>query len=929
MKNWYETFSFSPKRAVVVTNGPDPALEIIGNSRGFEVVERKNLPKLIRDSESIGRPVRAVGSLYSSQDVMATTGVSIEFSNGGAAAHDRILGSCHAGQTWESLSTVLPSALKQEVFSADRRLVHVEASITVRDLIARLGNPKTNANSATRHWCIPNMGASSGQRLIGAISTATHGGAFDRNPLADSVRAIRLIGPGGVDWWIEPKSQAITTLASMNTALPDVEIRYDDELFDSVLVSVGAMGLVVELVLEVAEMFGQSQRRSKVSWKKVCAAMEDGSLFDLDAGVGVAHPAPGTGSATPEGLEILVNPFRTNDDYADSTPERDCWVISRAAASEVSPTPVPHQGLPTFDESIASLGLLPEIQSVMLMALGPALAALPFAAAVYTAFEMGFLPLYRLIIDVIQETSRSDTKGYPPTPEVLETYDGTTAKSPGLSLELAITTADNKHITMFNEILEKFDELIVAGKRYAGFFSIRFTKTSRAHLAMQRTTGSAPTAPGALVIPAASRVCHIEVFGLNEVNFGALQYDGNMENSTDHFFRAFVSIAERHGARLHWGQMHHLDRHRVALDYGFSSALHKWRRSRTRLSGGGPRRWRTFSNSHSRRTGLESYHEAVMVLPGQPPELLVLESDGRLYVRPLSGNATWSKIDAVSLEDVCGPPTAVKANGVIHVFGETEERRIRWTRRSSGGTWSTELVTDLGPGHQVIGPWSATHRNDELHLLGVGPSGQLRWVQRSSTTPWTATTVTPQLPSGAGSFLYSVAATFDAAGNLHVVGLGTGGLLVHGRHASNGWTWSWLHIQVKPFATSPFPLPIAPIAAVASQTNRLHVFSINRDGNIHHTFGTPGGVLDWELLPSIPPVIDKHVEFVTRDKGGDDAYLAVGAETRMFATSIGPLAAVHNSGRLDIVARADTGAILHLAKAAGGGWIAPTRVLPP
>jgi hypothetical protein len=39
--------------------------------------------------------------------------------------------------------------------------------------------------------------------VVGALSTGTHGGDFDRPPLADAVVALHLVADGGKHYWIE------------------------------------------------------------------------------------------------------------------------------------------------------------------------------------------------------------------------------------------------------------------------------------------------------------------------------------------------------------------------------------------------------------------------------------------------------------------------------------------------------------------------------------------------------------------------------------------------------------------------------------------------------------------------------------------------------------------------------------------------------
>ena len=50
---------------------------------------------------------------------------------------------------------------------------------------------------------MPTLGGANGQTLAGAFSTGTHGSDVDLPPIADGVRAIHMVGPGGQEWWLE------------------------------------------------------------------------------------------------------------------------------------------------------------------------------------------------------------------------------------------------------------------------------------------------------------------------------------------------------------------------------------------------------------------------------------------------------------------------------------------------------------------------------------------------------------------------------------------------------------------------------------------------------------------------------------------------------------------------------------------------------
>jgi hypothetical protein len=52
-------------------------------------------------------------------------------------------------------------------------------------------------------WAFHTLGGAGGQTVVGALSTGTHGGDFDRPPIADAVVALHLVADGGKHYWIE------------------------------------------------------------------------------------------------------------------------------------------------------------------------------------------------------------------------------------------------------------------------------------------------------------------------------------------------------------------------------------------------------------------------------------------------------------------------------------------------------------------------------------------------------------------------------------------------------------------------------------------------------------------------------------------------------------------------------------------------------
>jgi len=154
------------------------------------------------------------------------------------------------------------------------------------------------------------MGGASGQTLAGAVSTGTHGGDKFLPPLADSVLALHLVGPGGDQYWVEP-SEGITdpTLLRMEVA-PEVaaeHVVYDDATFNACLVSLGCLGVVYAVVLGVRDAYDLVETTTTTTWRE----------FKQDPGVFLDDREN-------RFLQVIVSP------YPDAAGDNLCLVTTRS-----------------------------------------------------------------------------------------------------------------------------------------------------------------------------------------------------------------------------------------------------------------------------------------------------------------------------------------------------------------------------------------------------------------------------------------------------------------------------------------------------------------------------------------------------------------------------------------------------------------------
>ena len=149
--------------------------------------------------------------------------------------------------------------------------------VRVRLVPVRAGTKFSELNwlldQASPRLALATLGGGTVHSLAGAFATGTHGATFNLPPPCDFVRAIRVIAARGRVWWVEPARNPITSEARLIASglLEDVgdecvQIVYDDELFDALLVSVGCGGIISDFVIETVDAHMMSRTVQERSW---------------------------------------------------------------------------------------------------------------------------------------------------------------------------------------------------------------------------------------------------------------------------------------------------------------------------------------------------------------------------------------------------------------------------------------------------------------------------------------------------------------------------------------------------------------------------------------------------------------------------------------------------------------------------------------
>jgi hypothetical protein len=212
-------------------------------------------------------------------------------------------------------------------------LVRIAAGARIRHL---------NTALARAGLAFTNLGGYDGQTIVGAISTSTHGSGTQFGPLGDGVHSLDLVTTGGAVYRLEPTSGITDPALFERRHGGTIKLVQDDDTFWSVVVSLGCMGVIHSVVMQVSPAFRLRERRRLRSWREVRAEL--------------ATEAPLNKFRN---YEVLVNPYRRRDD------DYTCLVTER----DVAPPDAKRVPLPSGRRYAESITFLASTQDELLTAI--------------------------------------------------------------------------------------------------------------------------------------------------------------------------------------------------------------------------------------------------------------------------------------------------------------------------------------------------------------------------------------------------------------------------------------------------------------------------------------------------------------------------------------------------------------------------------
>jgi hypothetical protein len=354
------------------------------------------------------------------------------------------------------------------------------------------------------------LGGSSGQSVIGATMTSTHGGDFNEFPFPEYVVGIHVLCGGQKDVWIEREnpSGSYTSDADVSqitgVSPQAITIVRSTAAFNAAIVSIGCAGVVVGALMKARKDAVLNERMlSRVPWSVVKAALTSGSAFQKLPGEGTDGPL-----GTYRYLELLINPYVT---------PAEVFVVGRNELPAGSPTsPWVGRKAPDMISFALQFGLNRTSSSQAFTALINGTRLSGKANGKWQYFDYGTL------INV-------GVPSYTPVYSYELCYPS----------DLMASNGQLAYLWLIDRCIAQVSKGLRLGQAYAGTIALRFCLGTSAYLGMQYSAN-----------PAAKRFAHIELSPLQAFS----QQTHDLENSNRIFIDSIMASPPAQMGRLHWGQ---------------------------------------------------------------------------------------------------------------------------------------------------------------------------------------------------------------------------------------------------------------------------------------------------------------------------------------------------------------------------------------
>ena len=144
----------------------------------------------------------------------------------------------------------------------------MEAGTLIESILEYLW-PKEHRDETEGHRTMMNQTGYNGLSIAGTTGTAAHGSGIDKPPMPDCIKSIHLITVDKnfkvKEFRVEP-TNGITHAKKFKAANKDITLIQDDDTFYSTTVHVGSMGVIYSYIIQVQPAFYLKEDRKIENW---------------------------------------------------------------------------------------------------------------------------------------------------------------------------------------------------------------------------------------------------------------------------------------------------------------------------------------------------------------------------------------------------------------------------------------------------------------------------------------------------------------------------------------------------------------------------------------------------------------------------------------------------------------------------------------
>ncbi len=310
-ENRHQTFTEDIDDLYDVWNGDD------ANLLGVYNASTKGIQTILATALADGKEVRSLGGGWSFTRIATTKG-----------------GRMVNTKNMNALFNVSKGALSDSYTGAADNLLFAQCGNSVQEL---------NKFLKKKNQSLKTTGASNGQTIAGALSTGTHGSAFDFGAIPEYVLGLHIIVSPTRHVWLERSSAPV--MSDDFPARLGAELLRDDEIFNAALVSFGAFGFIHGVLLETEDIYLLECHRQKLPIDAKLLAL----LNNLDFN---AYDDLPYGHERPFHFQALINPYEKEQIAYITT------MYKRSYHTDYTPPPIDSTGIGPGDDAPAFLGML-------------------------------------------------------------------------------------------------------------------------------------------------------------------------------------------------------------------------------------------------------------------------------------------------------------------------------------------------------------------------------------------------------------------------------------------------------------------------------------------------------------------------------------------------------------------------------------------